>query len=140
MPEKKPKSFLVPESELEFQRSRSSGAGGQNVNKVETKVTVRWNFKKSPSLTDWQKSLIENNPMLKNRINENGELIVHSQAGRSQNQNRKKAIEILRNLVHSALTPPPKRKKTKIPRKEREKRIENKKIVSQKKKLRGKVF
>lgn len=129
---KKGKRFQAPESELKFSFSRSGGAGGQNVNKVETKATVFWDFRNSLSLTEGQKSLIENNPMLKNRIS-NGVIIIYSQTERSQEQNRQKAVEVLNDLVSVALNPPTERRKTKIPRREKEKRLKEKKIASQKK-------
>ena len=126
----------IPESELKFSFSRSSGAGGQNVNKVETKVTARWDFQKSPFITNEQKEQIEKK--LKNRLHKNGELAVSSQSERSQNQNLKSAVEILNRLAEAALKVVPKRKKTKVSRSAKERRLQNKKMKSEKKSLRKK--
>lgn len=105
---------------------------------METKVAVRWDFRNSPALTEEQKYLIAENPILKNRINEAGEILIYSQAERSQAQNREKAIVILNDLVNQALAVPEERKETKVPRREKEKRLEEKSKKSEKKALRKK--
>jgi len=126
--------FEIPVSELDFSFSRSGGPGGQNVNKLETKVTARWNFQRSGSLSEHQKHLIAEK--LKNRIGEEGELIVSSQTERLQGRNRQRAISVMNGLVNAALAEPRKRKKTKVPFRSREKRLEAKRKISEKKKSR----
>ncbi len=127
----------IPESELQFSFSRSGGAGGQNVNKVETKATIHWNFRDSKSFDEAQKELIAQR--LAGRINEAEEVVVYSQAERSQQANREKAEQILNDLVARAITVSPERKETRVPRREKEKRVEEKKKKSEKKELRRKM-
>jgi ribosome-associated protein len=100
----------ISENEFIFVTSRSSGPGGQNVNKVNTKVEIRFNVQLSDSLSAKEKELIRKN--LKNRINSSGELVVKSQSERSQLRNRNKAIEKILSLISLALTEKPERKPT----------------------------
>ncbi len=120
--------------EISLSASRSSGPGGQNVNKVSTKMELRFPVDKSEILDDFQKQRIL--AKLKNRINKHGELIITSSTERSQWRNREKAIKSFFELIEKALIIQPKRKKTQPTAASRLKRLQNKKILSQKKILR----
>lgn len=111
--------------EAEFSASKSSGPGGQNVNKVNSKVELRLNIKNSRLLTDEEKTIIL--VKLINRINKEGELIVVSQTERSQLGNKEKASEKLNQLIFQALKTNKKRIATKTPRFVKENRLKNKK-------------
>jgi ribosome-associated protein len=130
----------ISEDEFVFITSRSSGPGGQNVNKVNTKVEVRFNIHLSDSLSVKEKELIRSN--LKNRINLAGEIVVKSQSERTQLRNRKKAVEKLLILISGALTEKPERKPTSPTLKSQADRIDEKKKKGRIKKMRkeGNIF
>jgi ribosome-associated protein len=117
--------------ELNFKTSRSSGAGGQNVNKVETSVTVLWNVSESEFFNDDQKLLIQNK--LKNRINADGFLFLTVSESRTQLMNKNKAIEKILEIVDKALIIPKKRVATKPSKNQKQKRLDTKKKLSEKK-------
>jgi ribosome-associated protein len=119
---------------LKFSTSRSSGPGGQNVNKVNTKVELRFNIASSTLLTDTEKEIIHE--ALRNRISNEGDLLIVSQSERTQLQNKKKAEDSFYRLVAKALTPKKERRATRPTKASREKRIEEKKKHSQVKTLR----
>ena len=117
--------------ELNFKTSRSSGAGGQNVNKVETAVTVLWEVSESEFFNERQKALI--NEKLKNRINLEGFLFLTVSESRTQLMNKNKAIEKILEIVNKSLIVPKTRIATKPSRAKKEKRLESKKKLSEKK-------
>lgn len=121
--------------EIYFKTSRSSGSGGQNVNKVSTKVELRFDIENSQLLSDYEKNRI--NTKLKNRISNDGILILTSDTERTQLGNKRKVIELFFELLEKALKKPKKRIKTKPTKASKEKRLKNKKIQSEKKRLRN---
>ena len=121
-------------NELTFKAVRSSGSGGQNVNKVSTKVELRFDIENSEFLTEEEKKRIAKK--LKNRISNEGILIITSDTERTQLRNKNNAIEIFFELLEEALKKPKKRKKTKPTQASKEKRLKEKKIQSEKKQFR----
>ncbi|QQV03543.1 MULTISPECIES: alternative ribosome rescue aminoacyl-tRNA hydrolase ArfB [Chryseobacterium] len=117
--------------ELSYKTSRSSGSGGQNVNKVETSVTVMWKIEDSAVFTETEKERIFFK--LKNRINSEGILQFTVSESRTQLQNKKIAAEKIQEIVNLALIIPKKRIATKPSKGKIEKRLENKKKISEKK-------
>jgi ribosome-associated protein len=115
----------IPDEELRFTASHSSGPGGQNVNKVSTRVTLWFDVINSPNLSQEQKELITGR--LGSRISKEGVLRVISQQTRSQMANREAAVERFVELLQFALKQAPIRKKTRVSRGAKLRRLEEKK-------------
>ncbi|WP_461643370.1 alternative ribosome rescue aminoacyl-tRNA hydrolase ArfB [Labilibaculum euxinus] len=122
--------------EMEFITSRSSGPGGQNVNKVNSKVELRFSVFESEILTKKEKEIIF--LKLYHHINNLGILSVTAQTERSQVQNKEIAIQKFYQWIEIALTPVKTRKKTRPTRASKEKRLEEKQALAQKKESRKK--
>lgn len=122
------------ENECQFSATRSSGPGGQNVNKVNTRVELRFPVNESLVFSEKEKNLIQTK--LGNRINSEGELLLFSESERSQLSNKQKVFERFILLLKNALTPKKKRIKTRPTASSKQKRLDKKKINAQKKKLR----
>lgn len=119
------------DAEFVLSATRSSGPGGQNVNKVSSKIELRFNLYTSTCLTEEEKNIIAQK--LSNRINNEGELIIVSQSERSQLQNKETVIERFYTLLEESLKPVKKRKPTKPSLASKIRRLDHKKMLSKKK-------
>lgn len=126
----------IPDTEVEFQSARSSGPGGQNVNKLETKVILRFNVATSASLSETQREILQEK--LASRLTNEGVLVIASQEHRSQSANREAAIARFVNLLQDALKPVRKRIPTRPGMAARETRLGLKKQRQQLKQRRQK--
>ena len=126
----------IPESALVFVASRSSGPGGQNVNKVNTKIELRFNIIESVVFSDEEKALLIEK--LGKKLNRHGELIIRSQSQRSQSGNRNRAVEKLLMILAEALTEDPERIKTSPTRQSVTRRLDEKRRHAGIKQIRSK--
>ena len=125
--------LIVPAQLLRAATSRSGGPGGQNVNKVESRVTIELDVDSLPFPEEAKESIRRR---LSTRINREGTLRVTSQSERSQLANRDRALARMEELLQDALRVRTKRVRTRVPRAAKERRIEEKKRRGEKKKLR----
>ncbi len=129
---------VIPGSELQYAASRSSGPGGQHVNKTDSRIQVRWNIPNSRALSDFLKRRVMQ--VLATRLTDDGDLLLASDSNRSQRRNKEEVTRRLAALVREALVPPKPRRKTKPTRASRQKRLDEKKKRSDVKRQRGKKY
>jgi len=124
----------VSESEMEIDFIRSSGPGGQNVNKTSSKAQLRWNISASKCFSDRDKARLRE--YFASRITKEGDIVLFADSERSQAQNKEAVIRRLQSLVRAALKAKKKRIATKPTRGSKERRLQEKKQQSQKKQAR----
>ncbi|MCM2371325.1 alternative ribosome rescue aminoacyl-tRNA hydrolase ArfB [Aporhodopirellula aestuarii] len=129
------KRFTIPEAELSWSATRSSGPGGQNVNKVNSKVTLRWKPKTQIGFDDAWRQRFESR--FSTRINREGELVLHSDKTRDQIRNLADARSRLVAMLLECRVPPKTRTPTRPTLGSKKRRVEGKRRQSQKKRLRG---
>jgi len=124
----------IPKEELEFTYARSSGPGGQNVNKVNSKAMLRWGVTRSPSLPDDIRARFVSR--FGSRLTGEGDLLVTSQRFRDQSRNAADCLDKLREMIAAVAQPPRKRKPTRPTRAAGERRLQKKRTVGRTKQLR----
>jgi len=127
----------IPDSDLEVAFVRSSGPGGQNVNKVASAVQLRFALARNLTLRDDVKARLRS--LAGQRVTDAGDLLIVARESRSQEQNRRQAEQRLLDLVRRALVAPKKRVATRPTRASRERRLDHKSRTQRNKRLRGKV-
>lgn len=126
--------IVIPANELQFSFARSSGPGGQNVNKLNTKARLHWNLAESSALPPAVMTRFRTR--FATRINEQGEFVIASDRHRERIRNTRDCLEKLRAMVLAVVTPPTPRRKTRPTRRSVEARLESKRRQSQRKKNR----
>ena len=130
--------LTIPEKEIVVSAARSSGPGGQNVNKVSTKVTLRWSPQRCEGLASpWCRRFVTR---FANRINRDGELVLHSERYRDQSRNRTDVRQKLVQMLLDCQSAPKKRVPTRPTAGSKRRRLDNKRKQSQKKQSRQKNF
>lgn len=122
--------------ELNFKAMRSSGAGGQHVNKVSSKVELTFNIATSEGLSDREKQRIQ--LKLQSRLTNDGALVLQCDEARSQHRNKDLVVKRFFEILKNALVVPKKRKPTKPTKTSKEKRLKSKKVTAEKKAARKK--
>ena len=130
-------TLVIPDSDLSFAFVRASGPGGQNVNKVSSAVQLRFDMAGTTALSDAVKSRLRG--LAGRRLTDDGAILIIARNQRSQDHNRREALERLAELIRKALIAPKARKATKPTRAARERRLEGKSKTQQTKQARRKV-
>ncbi|WP_235934777.1 alternative ribosome rescue aminoacyl-tRNA hydrolase ArfB [Candidatus Laterigemmans baculatus] len=130
--------LTIPAAELQTTFARSGGPGGQNVNKVNSKVTLRWRIRDNSLMPEPWRQRVEGR--FAGRINNEGELVLHSERYRSQPRNLEDCREKLRDLLLECQTAPRKRIATRPTKGSKLRRLDAKRQQSEKKRLRGRPF
>ncbi len=129
--------ITIKTAEIRFDFVRSSGPGGQNVNKVASAVQLRFDIRNSTSIPDEIKPRLIK--LAGKRVNSEAVLLIDARTSRSQSQNRAEALERLKSLILKAIHKPKPRRKTRPTAASKEKRLRSKKIRGNLKRLRGNV-
>ena len=127
--------IALDESELDESFIRASGPGGQNVNKLSTAVQLRFDVRRSPSLTDEVRARLER--LAGRRLTRDGVLVITAQSHRTQERNRADALDRLAELIRQAAVRPVPRRPTRPPKASRRRRVDEKKRRSGIKAMRG---
>lgn len=127
--------LAIPRSELRFTFVRSSGPGGQNVNKVASKAVLRWSLRNCTTISESVRARLT--AIASRYLNDRGELVLTSQRYRDQGRNIDDCLEKLRNLVLEATKVPRRRKKTRPTKASKQKRLDSKRATSEKKRGRS---
>jgi ribosome-associated protein len=130
-------TLVIPDTDLSFAFVRASGPGGQNVNKVSSAVQLRFDMAGTTALSDAVKSRLR--ALAGRRLTDDGAILIIARNQRSQDHNRREALERLADLISKALIAPKARKATKPTRASRERRLEGKNKAQQTKQARRKV-
>jgi len=128
---------VIPAADLQIEAVRSSGPGGQNVNKVATKVELRFDLRGTQALAPAVKGRLR--ALAGKRVDADGRIRVISQRTRDQSRNREDALEKLAEMIRAALVPPRPRRPTRPTRASKARRLDDKRKQSSKKRLRGRV-
>lgn len=128
---------VIPEAELRWTAVRASGPGGQNVNKVSSKIDLRFDFEHSSALSDELKARLRSKAAA--RLDSEGQIQITSQLTRNQPDNLADARQKLAELLRSAMLTPKARRKTKPSRAKKAKRVAEKRVHAAKKQNRGRV-